>query len=30
MNHKFVDRIDNSVPWVTAWHHEVLPSDAKQ
>ena len=25
--HKFVDRIDNSVPRVTAWHHEALPSD---
>ena len=29
--HEFVDRmIDNSVPRVTAWHHEALPSDAKQ
>ena len=26
----FLDRIDNSVPRVTAWHHEALPSDAKQ
>ena len=25
---EFVDRIDNSVSWVTAWHHEALPSDA--
>ena len=28
--HEFVDRIDNSVPRVTAWHHEALPSVAKQ
>ena len=28
--HEFVDRIDNSVPKVTARHHEALPSDAKQ
>ena len=28
--HEFVDRIDNSVPRVTTWHHEALPSDAKQ
>ena len=27
---EFVDRKDNSVPRVTAWHHEALPSDAKQ
>ena len=23
-------RIDNSIPKVTAWHHEAVPSDAKQ
>ena len=28
--HEFVDRIHKSVPRVTAWHHEALPSDAKQ
>ena len=28
--HEFVDIIDNSVPRVTAWHHEALSSDAKQ
>ena len=28
--HEFVDRIDNSVLRVTAWHHEALTSDAKQ
>ena len=28
--HEFVDRIDNSIPRVTAWHHEALPSDPKQ
>ena len=28
--HEVVDRIDNSVSRVTAWHHEALPSDAKQ
>ena len=28
--HEFVDWIDNSVPMVTAWHHEALPSDAKR
>ena len=27
--HEFVDRIDKSVPRVTAWHNEALPSDAK-
>ena len=25
-----MDRIYNSVARVTAWHHEALPSDAKQ
>ena len=30
IHHKFVDRIDNSVPRVTVLHHEALPSDAKQ
>ena len=25
-----MDRIDNSVPRVTAWHPKALPSDAKQ
>ena len=25
--HDFVDRIENSVPSVTAWHHEALPSE---
>ena len=25
--HEFVDRIENSVPGVTAWHHEALPSE---
>ena len=30
INHEFVDRIDNSVPRVTAWYDEALPSDAKQ
>ena len=28
--HEFVDRIDNSVPRVTAWHHAALPRDAQQ
>ena len=28
--HEFVDRIDNSVPRVTAWFHLALSSDAKQ
>ena len=28
--HVFVDRIDNSVPRVTACRHEALPSAAKQ
>ena len=23
-------QIANSVPWVTIWHHEAVPSDAKQ
>ena len=23
-------RIENSVPRVTVWHHEAVPSDAKQ
>ena len=26
----FVDMIDNSVPWVTVWHHSAEPRDAKQ
>ena len=28
--HEFVDRFDNSVPRVTAWHQEAVPCDAKQ
>ena len=28
--HAFVDMLDNSVPWVTVWHHLVEPCDAKQ
>ena len=28
--HEFVNRIDTSVPSVTAWHHEALPCDANQ
>ena len=28
--HEFVARIYKSLPRVTAWHHEALPSDAKQ
>ena len=30
INHDCVDRINNFVQRVTAWHHEVPPSDAKQ
>ena len=26
---EFVDRIDNSVPKVTVWHHEGLQSDPR-
>ena len=29
-NHELVDRIDNSLSMITVWHHEALPSDAKQ
>ena len=28
--HEFVDSIYNSIPRVTAWHHEALQNDAKQ
>ena len=28
--HEFVDRIDNSVPRVTVWHHKAPSRDAKQ
>ena len=28
--HECEVRIENSVPRVTVWHHEALPSDAKQ
>ena len=28
--YEFVDRRDKSVPRVTVWYHEPLPSDAKQ
>ena len=27
--HEFVDRKDNFVPSVTAWHHEALPCESQ-
>ena len=30
IQHAFVDRIDNSVPRGTVWHHSAEPPDAKQ
>ena len=30
IQHAFVDRLDNSVPRVTVWHHSSEPRDAKQ
>ena len=30
IQHAFVDTIDESVPWVTVWHHSAEPHDAKQ